>query len=192
MRLFIALPLSLSAERSLDRTISDLRSQDGARAVKWVKAGNVHITLKFIGETEENLVESISDAVRRIAEEHKPVTFDADRLGGFPNLHRPRVIFAGSNNAPASLPQMAEKIDTKLNKLGFEREQRAFKSHLTLGRVRQGAQIGDLSKYLESYKFTPFSFVIDRLVLFKSMLTPKGPIYERLLESILGEERFGA
>ena len=81
---------------------------------------------------------------------------------------------------------MAQEIDRRMHELRFEKEKRPFKAHLTLGRVREGRSVAALAAYLESYKLEPIPLKLDRLVLFKSTLTPKGSIYERLHEAMLG------
>jgi len=78
-----------------------------------------------------------------------------------------------------------------MRKLRFEKEKRPFKAHLTLGRVRQGRRVDELAAFLESFRLDPIPLKLDRLVLFKSTLTPQGATYDRLHEAILGEARFG-
>jgi len=185
MRLFIALPLDRETENALGKIILDLKQKRGR--VKWVAANNIHLTVKFLGETDENKVAAISEAVKQVAEKHSPVESVIDRLGGFPNLKKPRVIWAGLKSNIEKLEAVALDVDSEMQNLGFEPENRKFKSHLTLGRVKDSRDIYDLTGYMESYTLAPLDIKFDTLVLFKSTLTPRGPIYERLLEAKLRE-----
>jgi RNA 2',3'-cyclic 3'-phosphodiesterase len=188
LRLFIALPLPHEVEIALDRLLGQLRPQSSD--VKWVPAKNIHLTVKFLSETDEKLVPRIKTAVNEVAAGYQPFESIMDRVGGFPNLKKPRVIWVGGSQPIEAAVRMAAEIDRRMHELGFEIETRPFKAHLTLGRVREGRSIGVLAAYLESFRLAPIPLRLDRLVLFKSTLTPKGSIYERLHEAKLGQERF--
>ncbi len=191
MRLFIALPLGPAVEKRLDDILSNLKQDDRNDAIKWAKSTNIHITLKFLGETDQRTAQSIKKSLGDAVRQFNPVTLHVNRLGGFPNLNHPRVIWLGAREAIDSLTEMAASIDARMHDLGFDMEDRPFRTHLTLGRLRREAQIGELANALADYKFEPLEILLDRVVLFKSKLTPRGPIYDRLQECILGEERFG-
>ena len=122
MRLFIALPLPKEIEKELGRIIFALK-QKGPR-IKWVTPNNIHLTVKFLGETDENRVESIKDAVRKTAAEHQVITCATGGLGAFPNLKRPRVYWVGLNGEIDRLRTIARDMDEQTARLGFEREAR--------------------------------------------------------------------
>lgn len=183
MRLFIAMPLSRDVEEYLGRIILDFKQKRGR--VKWVASKNIHLTMKFLGETGEDKVNAISDIITHAAGKHKVIDSTIDRVGAFPNLKRPRVIWAGLKDNVESLAAVADDIESALEILGFEKENRKFKSHLTLGRVKDSSDLYELTDYLQKYQLVPQKISFDRLVLFKSTLTPRGPIYDRLLEKKL-------
>ena len=189
MRLFIALPLSDDVEQFLSNIILDLKQKRGR--VKWVASKNIHLTMKFLGETDESKVEAISTALKKVAGKHSSVKCTIDKIGGFPNLKRPKVIWAGLKDNIDKLEVIASDTDDEMALLGFEKENRKFKSHLTLGRVKDAGDLYELTNYLESYQLHPKEIMFDRIVLFKSTLTPHGPIYEKLCESELGGLMFG-
>ena len=83
------------------------------------------------------------------------------------------------------------QVELGVRELHFENESKGFKPHLTLGRIRKPQDLDRLVARIESRPMEPFRLALDRIVLFKSTLTPKGPIYERLHEAMLGQERFG-
>jgi RNA 2',3'-cyclic 3'-phosphodiesterase len=189
LRLFIALPLPHEVEVELDRLLGLLRPKSSD--VKWVTANNIHLTVKFLGDTDEKLIPRIRTAMNETVAAFQPFESVMDRVGGFPNLMKPRVIWVGGSQPIEAAVRMAAEIDRRMHELSFEKEKRPFKAHLTLGRVREGRSISALATHLESFKLTPIPLKLDRLVLFKSTLTPKGSIYERLHEAKLGQERFG-
>jgi 2'-5' RNA ligase len=184
LRLFIALPLPHEVEVELDRLLVLLRPK--GPEVKWVPANNIHLTVKFLGDTEEKLVPKIQSAIDEVTSTYQPFETAIDRVGGFPNLNRPRVIWIGGSQPIEEAARMAQEIDRRMHELRFEKEKRPFKAHLTLGRVREGRSVAALATYLESFKLQPIPLKLDRLVLFKSTLTPRGSIYERLHEAMLG------
>lgn len=191
LRLFIALPLPTEVEQALDRLLDDLRQR--SRDVKWVPAKNIHVTLKFLGDTEEKLLDKIRVAIDEAAAPYQPFRTTLDRIGAFPNMRRPRVIWVGGSEpiadpqgGNADVARLARDIDHKMRKLRFEKEKRPFKPHLTLGRVRQSRRVDDLAEYLQTLQLEPIPVTLDRIALFKSTLTPKGAIYERLHETRLG------
>jgi len=188
MRLFIALPLPGRVEDYLGEIIFDLKQHRGK--VKWVAHTNIHLTAKFLGDTDESLVESIREAITAVANGFQPINCTIDKIGGFPNLRRPRVIWAGLTGEIDRLAEISSAMEEKAATLGFAKENKKFKPHLTLGRVKDDRSLGQLVPFIESYEVTPIEVLFDRLVLFKSTLTPAGPIYERLHEASIAD-RFG-
>jgi 2'-5' RNA ligase len=183
MRLFIAMPVPRDIQEELGRIVFLLKQKGGS--VKWVIPKNIHLTMKFLGDTEENLVDSINEQIDAIAHDSAAVETIITRLGAFPNLSRPRIIWAGLDKNIEALAEVSGKVEEAAKALGFEAEERRFKAHLTLGRVRQAAGLGNLTSYMKSLDIPSMSFTMDRLVLFKSTLTPRGPIYDQLHEAVL-------
>jgi RNA 2',3'-cyclic 3'-phosphodiesterase len=181
MRLFIATPLSKETEEYLAKVIFELKQVRSK--VKWVAAKNIHLTLKFLGDTEESKVEPIKAAIQKVADNSHSAKCTIDKLGGFPNLKRPRVIWAGISGEIDKIKSIASEIDNEMNRLGFEKEDRPFKSHLTLGRVKESSGLKDLTEAVTNYKLNPQNITFDKIILFKSTLTAGGPIYESLFEA---------
>jgi len=189
MRLFIALPLGWEVEDYLGSVIDELRPHGGS--VKWVAPHNIHLTVRFLGDTEEDRVPKIQQLLDTVASEHASVPTAIESLGAFPNLRRPRVIWAGISDNIEQLEKMSRQVELGVRKLRFEKEAKGFKPHLTLGRVRKPQGLDKLTAYLQTVQVEPMPLTLDRLVLFKSTLTPQGPIYDRVHEAMLGRERFG-
>ena len=183
IRLFIAWPLSQEIEQELGR-ISFLLKQKGGR-VSWVAPTNIHLTARFLGDTDEKLVCEIGALMDKVAATSTPVECTLDRLGAFPDLKRPRVIWVGFGPNTEPLAKMSDALERGAQELGFAPETKRFRPHLTLGRVKDADRLEGLMMAVQQFRVTPMSFVFDRLVLFKSTLTPSGAIYERLHEARL-------
>jgi 2'-5' RNA ligase len=186
MRLFIALPIPPAVEEELGRIISLLREKGGR--VKWVEPQNIHLTVRFLGDTEERLVKNLSALIDATAAEYEPVETAIDRLGAFPNLRRPRVLWAGLSENTEVLAQLAGRVELAVRKLRFKKEPKRFQPHLTLGRVKDPTTLEALTTYLQEFTLEAIPVTFDRLTLFKSTLTPQGTIYDRLHEAMLGRK----
>lgn len=189
IRLFIGLPVEKQVQKELGEITSFLRTKGGN--VKWIKPKLIHLTLRFLGDTDESLVGDLSKVIDRVAAETQTVSTVVNSLGGFPNLNRPRVIWAGLSGDTDVLIEMAAEAERSARELGFKAESNRFKPHLTIGRVRDPRPLGTLPDYIKSFEMRPLELSFDRLILYKSTLTPEGPIYEHLHVANLGEERFG-
>ena len=150
--------------------------------VKLVDPKIVHITLKFLGDTEENLVEKIEEIMKNSVEEIKPFEMQLIGTGVFPDQKYIRVAWIGIKNGE-QIGKIANKIEEQISKLGFEKENREFSAHLTIGRIRSAKNKEKLLQVIEKYKDANFgSYKVDSIKLKKSELTPKGPIYTTLKE----------
>ena len=189
IRLFIAWPLSHEVEQELGR-IGFLLKQKGGR-VSWVAPKNIHLSARFLGDTDERLVGTLKELIDRVAKESHTTTLTIDKLGAFPDMKRPRVIWAGLGGDTSPLQATADLIERGVGELGFAPEPKKFKPHLTLGRVREPHGTEALMMAVQQFRPSPIAVVLDRLVLFKSTLTPQGSIYERLHERVVGaSDRF--
>jgi len=188
MRLFIALPLPASVENSLAVIIDDLKTKGGK--VKWVKPQNIHITVRFLGETDKGLIPDIRNIMDNVGSKYNSYNLTIDRLGGFPNLNKPRVIWAGlkDDDQINIMARMVKEVEYDIRKLGFDPEEKRFRPHLTLGRIKVAKGLEELLDSLRSYQLESFSCKLNKLRLFKSTLTPQGPIYECLHEVMLGKQ----
>lgn len=188
IRLFIAAPLAGTVEQKLDGIIEKLKTQGGK--VKYVDPKNIHLTLKFLGNTNPEKVPALIEALNKIAINYQPINTTLDQLGGFPNLRKPKVIWVGFKQNIEQLFKLITEIEDSMNQLGWEKEERQFKAHLTLGRVKDEDNLAGLPQYLMDYEIDPIPLTFDRIILFQSSLTQKGPIYKILHEVELAE-RFG-
>ncbi|HVP07198.1 MAG TPA: RNA 2',3'-cyclic phosphodiesterase, partial [Candidatus Acidoferrum sp.] len=165
MRLFIALPLDQTVDEQLGKIILLLKQKGGA--VRWVAPKNIHMTLRFLGDTDESKVLGIREVIDRHAAQFGTVSSQIDRLCVFPNLNRPNVIWVGLQEKADLLAELANRIEGSVRELGFEPDRKPFKAHLTLGRVKDGRDLASLTNFIRSYRLDPIPLKLDRIVLFK-------------------------
>ncbi|MBI2887304.1 MAG: RNA 2',3'-cyclic phosphodiesterase [Chloroflexi bacterium] len=192
LRAFVALPLPDAVKLALSQVQRRLRAVAEGRLVKWVEPGAMHLTLKFLGEIPPQQVAPIGEAVQRASEGAPPFTLRLDALGAFPSGQRPRVVWAGASSVVEQCATLFQRVEQELRPLGFPAETRPFAAHVTLGRVRDQAPatalLGLADVLASAARLEPaLEAAIDRVVLFKSTLTPKGAHYEPLaLAPLLG------
>jgi len=201
MRLFIAVPLPEPIKKQLTVLSAKLKSLSSGLPIKWVKQENVHLTLKFLGDTDEQTASLIKPEIKSISGKFHSLYCKMGGLGAFPHIDRPRVFWVGLNSEDelTALKRFVTEIDQRMSSLGFQPETKPFSPHLTLGRVKvaKGKQpeqtrqeFASLADQIRTTRVDPTEFVLDRIVLFQSILKPNGPVYERLCEAELGREEF--
>ncbi len=183
MRLFIALDLTTQNRDALTKLQGRLKKADAD--VKWVEPENIHLTLKFLGEVQEEKIPKIITTIKESIAEFKPFNLEIVSLGAFPGLKYPRVIWAGIEKGKENLEKLAEAIETAMLRLGFPEEKRGFSSHLTLGRIRSDRNKNNLCREISQASFPALPQDISSVKLYQSRLTPQGPIYEKLAEANL-------
>jgi len=150
-------------------------------SIAWVRPEGIHLTLKFFGNITPEQAGVIVTEVRKAVPGTSPLSLCGRSLGVFPDLRRPRVIWLGLDGDVARLSALQEKIEAGLETRGFAREERSFRAHLTLARIKDGRGLVGLEQALKNPRFQEAGdFVVDKLTLFRSELTPKGAIYTRL------------
>ncbi len=175
IRTFIAIELSSEAKDELANVSAEFK-KSGAD-VKWVRPETIHLTLKFLGSVSEENLADISREIREVVSSTDPFDMSLGEVGVFPSWKRPNVIWVGIDGAKDILEEIAAGIEDAMASLGFEKETRGFKSHLTLGRVRSPKNREKLEKISEDIEINPVAVHVSGIVLFKSELTPQGAIH---------------
>ena len=190
IRSFIAIELSKEIHEELSKIIDGLKSIKGN--IRWMKPGNIHLTLKFLGGLSSEEIETVKRVMDEAVSDFKGFELSLGGLGGFPRLEHPRVIWIGIEKGGEESENLNKKIEASLVKEGFEREERQFHPHLTLGRVKQIKDKSGFKKSIEQIKDGSHLSVsrslggesakmdVTHLTLFQSTLTPKGSIYTPL------------
>jgi 2'-5' RNA ligase len=151
--------------------------------VRWVSPEKIHLTLKFLGNMDEATIEPIVQSIEGSIQATLPFHLWVKGIGVFPHLKNPRVIWMGLVDGKEILTSLQSQIETRLEGMGFQPEDRSFRPHLTLGRVKSSKGKEEILKRMEKYKEEEFGdFHVERVILFKSDLRPSGPIYTPLRE----------
>lgn len=164
----------------INAQISEMGKIEGIRTVK---STQLHLTLKFLGDVSEKRLEQIKNAIQRISLD--PFNISLEGIGCFPNTKRIRVVWIGISEGKETLKKLASFVEQTMAQIGFPKDKRPFSPHLTLGRVKylKGEGSNLLIKKIEESKELYFgSQSINSFILKKSTLTPKGAIYDNLLE----------
>lgn len=164
-----------------------LRSFD--RLVRWPPAQNLHLTLKFLGEVPDADVSGVCEAARLAAERSAPFGFALEGLGCFPPKGAARIVWAGVKPDGEGLLQCQKAVEQEMARVGFKPERRPFSPHLTIGRVRQGPNTGELRAAVETTEWVGPRQSSQELVVFESDLRPSGAVYRRVAGCRLGGEQ---
>ena len=166
--------------------ISKIRElQDAIKAygfkIRWVQAENIHLTLKFLGDVEEIKTNEIAKAVSKTVEGYSPISLKAKGIGVFPGIKRPRVLWVGLAGQFEALVRLQQTLDENLIALGFSRQERPFKGHLTMGRIKDKIDVKKLGDALMAFRsFESKTFTAGQIILYKSELKPSGAVYTEL------------
>ncbi len=179
IRAFIAISLPGDIKHQLYALQRQLRTS-GINA-SWINPSGIHLTLKFLGNIKSCQIGEIKicmeTAVKNIS---SPVLY-ASGLGGFPSLHKARVIWAGIDGQTSVIENLATRLEYLLGELGFSREKRMYFPHLTLARVRKPVFSKQMSALRDQFgKFRSKSFFVSDLILYKSELKSSGAVHKKI------------
>ncbi|MGQ9602666.1 MAG: RNA 2',3'-cyclic phosphodiesterase [bacterium] len=188
IRAFIAIPVD---ERIRDLASSIVKNLATAGAdVKWVEPQNLHLTLKFLGNISTDMIDQVSRILEDAVAGLNEFEVEIEGIGAFPSGKKPlRVVWLGIVDQGRLIEKLSSRIEEGCGKLGFQPEERGFKPHLTIGRVRQGSQnLARLRSAISSVEFNPLKLSVDRVNLMRSELSPRGPTYTVLRTFGLGRK----
>ncbi len=179
VRLFAAIALPDFVKDELAKLQTDIKKS--GFSAKWTPPENIHLTMKFFGDTPVSAIEAIGRALASAAEGVAPLTLRAQGLSVFPGPRRARVLWTGTGGETDRLAVLNQQVEDHLAAIGFEKEARPFKAHLTLarfkGKVDPEAVVAVMTRYGD---FVSESFKANALCLFESRLTPQGAVYRKL------------
>jgi len=177
MRAFIAIDLPENIRSTLGRKQSVFRS--ASPDARWTQLEGTHLTLKFLAEISDRKVREVSESLKKLGP-LEPFAIRVHGFGFFPNGRHPRVFWVGIEES-TSLIRLAEQVDNAMATLGFAREERAFRPHLTLARFRtQQAQPALQAAISEQGEQDLGSFEVSEFFLFESKLSPHGAEYRKV------------
>lgn len=181
IRTFIAIPLDQDIKEKIALFQEDLKKEI-LKGIKWVDSESLHLTLKFLGDIEESQISSVYQAMKNFLTDQNVFSFKIAHLGTFPNIQNPSVIWTGIENSRDILQSLSAGLNKEMQKLGIPPEEKDFSPHITLGRVKRGAAIeGNYQEAILKHKDIFLGEQqVKSIILFKSDLQPKGPIYTAL------------
>jgi len=185
LRLFVAVDLGEQVRRNLELLQEELRPL--ARDARWVPPEKAHLTLVFLGSTEEPAVPGLVEALRSAAAPAAPFELQVQGGGAFGSRQRPRVLWAGVEGDTAALLALQQRTSDALAPLGYQPEKREYRPHLTLARARDLRGDRDLRRCAESLAGRSLGAArIDRVILLRSELRRGGARYTPVAEAVLG------
>jgi 2'-5' RNA ligase len=176
-RAFVAVEISEGARRQIADLLGRLR-RETVVPVRWVRPELMHLTLAFLGEVSGDVLESAKARLGEVAQQHKTFTAQLKGLGAFPSPGRARVVWLGTEQGRDEVCALQADVVKALRPVGYQPERRPFSPHLTIGRLKIPA---DVARVVAS-PFESESFIVGRVVLFRSVLGPGGPTYSLLSE----------
>lgn len=187
MRAFIAFELPTALREELAALSASLKSALKGVPLSWVRPGNMHLTLKFLGQIERKHTAGIRDELDSIASQHSAFNVRLSTLGAFPNMQQPRVIWVGLH-APAALAEIASEVEQAAVALGLPAEVKPFTPHLTLARARRDtapAQLAGVAQVLAVHAVPDTKSTLSELALFESQLKAGSAVYNSVVRSSL-------
>lgn len=184
MRLFAALNIDDHTRGELSDELAYLKHH--FPKIRWVRPENLHVTVKFFGNVEENDVTPLCEALVRAAGEIPAFTLDIESMGAFPNLRRPRTVWAGCGLGSTEAEKLHQAVERETVPLGYAAESRRYRPHVTIGRIKQPAAARGLDTCLTDPEHIHFGSVdVDSLTLFLSELKKGGAEYTPIFHTEL-------
>jgi 2'-5' RNA ligase len=176
-RIFCAFELPESLRLRLAKHATTVREAVPEAAASWSRPENIHLTVKFFGNVDEAKVPLISAALQRAVREFGPIEIQVGKTGVFPRASRPQVLWIGIEDPSGGLSRLHARLEDECGREGFPKEERAFRPHLTIARIRKPDNASRLADTHLRMEFAPVEITLSELVLFRSELSPKGSKY---------------
>ena len=179
IRAFIAISIPAPVQNVVENIQG--RFKEIRAPIRWVRPSNLHMTLKFLGNVNEEQIEGVKKCLTEAGQGVNSFTLKTSEIGGFPNLNYPKVLWLGFSDTDGQLHKLAENIEFQLQKIGFEPERRKFTPHLTIGRLKSPKGKKNLIRLLHEKKNVSCNDIcVTCFKLIKSDLKPSGPEYSVL------------
>jgi RNA 2',3'-cyclic 3'-phosphodiesterase len=175
-RLFIGIKID---SKNIISIANELKKQFSSSNIAWVEPQNFHLTLKFLGDVDVNLIDSISNILIRVCSKYNSFELISLKLGYFGSIYQPRVIWYGFKSNPI-LALLQDDIDHSLHELGFDLETKEFNVHLTFGRVKHINEQERFREILKGSLTNVNTIVVSQFQLIESILRKEGPEYKIL------------
>jgi 2'-5' RNA ligase len=178
-RLFVA--IGIVADDGLKDLVSYLKENLAGDRINWVNLENIHLTLKFLGETPSYRIEQIVAALEEVAAVNKSIEYSLSKCGIFGSRYDPRVIWLGADKHPEAILKLGKDVIDAMHHAGFDRDRQNYVPHLTLGRIKQISDKQHFQKVISETKPIEYQTLkINEFRLYESVLKAAGPIYSIL------------
>ncbi len=184
IRAFIALEFDKEIQEELKR-IQILLKRKIKGHISWVKTGNIHLTLRFLGNINTAQSIQIQEIISGICLKNEKIKIKLGSLGVFPNFNKPRVLWVAINEGAEKISFINSYLEKDLQKINFPNEEKPFHPHLTLARIKHLESIANIEQIIQEAAPQEISSYIEKIVLFKSTLTTRGAIYAKIFEEEL-------
>jgi 2'-5' RNA ligase len=178
--MFCAVELPEEVRRRLEEHVLKLRKTVPDAAASWSRVENIHLTLKFFGNVERDRIPVISVVATRTVAEFSPFPIGVGDTGVFPRPSRAQVLWIGVNDPSGKLSALQERLENECAAEGFPKENRAYRPHLTIARIRRPEGARHLADTHLQMQFPVTNIDLNELILFRSELSPKGSKYTPL------------
>lgn len=179
-RLFCAFELPEDLRRSIAKHSRKVREAVPEAAASWSRPENIHLTVKFFGDVDQSRVSAVSAAAVRVVKDLTPIQIAVGKTGVFPGRSRPQVLWIGVEDQSSALLKLQQRLEDEFAREGFPKEDRAYRPHLTIARIRKPLNAGRLAQIHLATVFSNVAVTLNELILFRSELSPKGSKYTAL------------
>lgn len=186
VRAFVALPCPPAIRAAIAAELPDWRELGGR--IRWTPAERIHLTLRFLGDSSPVQIAEVRRGLRGIGDEIEPLEVRPTEVGAFPRWRRPRVIWLGLDGGEA-LTGLAGAVEAVARSAGFEADDRDFRPHLTLARVKGRRGVKKVARELRGWRPETGSEIVDEMILFESELRHDGARHTPIERVRLGGER---
>jgi 2'-5' RNA ligase len=176
-RIFIAIDISEKAKANIAQFTDELKADFPHIRVGWEKAEKLHLTLKFLGDIDEGQLANLREAVKKTAAGFAPLALRIENTGCFPSPKKAKVLWLGIKDEAGSLPELQARLEQEAEAQGFAKENRPFKAHLTIARLREPQKSDALVERFLQKHFEPAGFEVSEIVIYESKLQPAGSVY---------------
>ena len=176
-RIFTAIDISEEVRARVSESVETLGREFPNIRVGWEKPEKLHLTLKFLGDINEIQLRNLTYAVAQTAKQIANFNLQIVGTGVFPSMRNARILWLGLKDEKGNLTHLNEIFENECENLGFTREKRNFKPHLTIARLREPQKSRELSEKHLSNNFQSEGFNINQIVIYESVLKPTGSVY---------------
>lgn len=181
IRSFIAIEIPYDIRMNISNQVKLLSKDDFS--VRWVDKDNLHITLLFLGDVDYDFINKGIEILSTITKSQQKFKISLQNFGAFPSIKQPRIIWIGIKDGVNDLITLQSKIENNFVKIGYKSELKKYHPHLTIGRVK----FRFTNQKIFETQYQSENFVVESVSLFKSDLTPKGPIYSKINDFVFYE-----